>query len=87
VHAAPLLQVPVFLALFLGPTFVPLAQLSGWIEAVARANPVTWFLEAGRQLLAGSTDGITSALVAAVGLLAVTALWALTGLWHIEARR
>lgn len=87
VHAAPLLQVPVFLALFLCPTFVPLAQLSGWLEAVARVNPVTWFLEAGRDLLGGSGDGMPSALLAAAGLLVATTAWAMTGLWRIEARR
>jgi ABC-2 type transport system permease protein len=86
-QAAPLLQVPVFLALFLCPTFVPLDQLDGWLHAVAVANPVTWLLEAGRALLGGSTDRLAPAAVAAVALVALTAAWALTGLRRAEARR
>jgi ABC-2 type transport system permease protein len=85
--AAPLLQVPVFLALFLCPTFVPLDQLDGWLHAVALANPVTWFLEAGRALIGGSTDRVAPAALAAAGLLAATAAWALTGLRRAETLR
>jgi ABC-2 type transport system permease protein len=39
--------------LFLAPVYVPIGLLQGWIHAVARYNPVTVTLEAGRGLLAG----------------------------------
>ena len=57
-QAGPLMQVPVFLTLFLAPVYVPLALLDGWIHAVASANPATFLLEAGRGLIAGDPVGI-----------------------------
>ena len=89
VHAAPLLQVPVFLTLFLCPTFVPLDQLTGWIHAVALANPVTWFLEAGRGLLTGHADAtdLRNAALAGTAFLLATGLWALSALRTVENRR
>jgi ABC-2 type transport system permease protein len=53
-QAGALIQMPVFVLLFLAPVYVPLTLLTGWIHAVARLNPVTAVLEAGRGLLAGS---------------------------------
>lgn len=53
-QAGSLIQMPVFVVLFLAPVFVPLHLLTGWIHAVARFNPATVVLEAGRGLLAGS---------------------------------
>ena len=47
IQAGPAMQMPVFLALFLAPVYVPLTLLTGWIHGVARLNPVTYFLEAG----------------------------------------
>ena len=49
-QAGPLMQVPVFLTLFLAPVYVPLDLLKGWIHAVAWSNPATFLLEAGRGL-------------------------------------
>jgi hypothetical protein len=40
VQAGPLMQTPVFMALFLAPVYVPLELLRGWIHAVARLNPL-----------------------------------------------
>jgi len=53
-QAGALIQMPVFVILFLAPVYVPLHLLVGWIHSVARLNPVTAVLEAGRGLLAGS---------------------------------
>ncbi|HEX4672916.1 MAG TPA: ABC transporter permease [Solirubrobacteraceae bacterium] len=53
-QAGALIQMPVFILLFLAPVYVPIALLEGWIHDVARLNPVTAVLEAGRGLLAGS---------------------------------
>jgi ABC-2 type transport system permease protein len=53
-QAGPLIQMPVFVALFLAPVYVPLPLLTGWVHDVSRLNPVTVVLEAGRGLFAGS---------------------------------
>jgi ABC-type multidrug transport system permease subunit len=53
-QAGALIQMPVFVLLFLAPVYVPLSLLTGWIHDVANLNPVTAVLEAGRGLLAGS---------------------------------
>ena len=53
VQAGPLMQTPVFMALFLAPVYVPLDLLTGWIHAVARLNPLTFILEAGRGFIQG----------------------------------
>ena len=47
------MQMPVFLVLFLAPVYVPLALLSGWVEAVAKVNPFTALIEGGRDLISG----------------------------------
>ena len=70
-QAGALIQMPVFVLLFLAPVYVPLSLLTGWIHDVARLNPVTPVLEAGRGLLAGSPVkvAIAFAALAAAGLL------------------
>ena len=85
IQAGPIMQMPVFILLFLAPVYVPLALLSGWIEAVARLNPFTALLEGGRDLISGGT--VRSGLVygVAVVLLAGFAVWAVRGLRRAEA--
>ncbi len=61
IQAGPVMQLPVFLALFFAPVYVPLDLLSGWLEAVASVNPVTHLLEAGRSLVAGSPSDVALA--------------------------
>jgi ABC-2 type transport system permease protein len=70
-QAGALIQMPVFVLLFLAPVYVPLSLLTGWIHSVARFNPVTEVLEAGRGLLAGSPVrvGVAFVLLIAGGLL------------------
>jgi ABC-2 type transport system permease protein len=53
-QAGALIQMPVFVLLFLAPVYVPIKLLTGWIHSVAKVNIVTDVLEAGRGLLAGS---------------------------------
>jgi ABC-2 type transport system permease protein len=84
VQAAPLMQTPVFLALFLAPVYVPLALLQGWIHTVAQLNPLTYLLEAGRGLISGQPDQLAAAFGFALLLLAVFAVWARTGLSRAE---
>jgi ABC-2 type transport system permease protein len=84
VQAGPLMQTPVFMALFLAPVYVPLNLLHGWIHAVARVNPLTFLLEAGRGFIEGSPTQVASAFGIAAVLVAVFAVWARTGLTRAE---
>jgi ABC-2 type transport system permease protein len=83
-QAGPLMQVPVFLTLFLAPVYVPLELLDGWIHAVASANPATFLLEAGRGLFAGEPSGVGAAFAISFGAVALLAVWALRGLRSAE---
>jgi ABC-2 type transport system permease protein len=84
VQAGPLMQMPVFLVLFLAPVYVPLDLLEGWIHAVATINPATFFLEAGRGFIVGEPAEVLAAFALVVALVAVFALWALRGLRSAE---
>ena len=84
-QAGPVMQTPVFLALFLSPVYVPLDLLRGWIEAVASLNPITALLETGRGLLAGQHVDVLLGFGLAVGLAAAFGLWALRSLRAAEA--
>jgi ABC-2 type transport system permease protein len=75
-QAGPLIQMPVFVALFLAPVYVPLPLLTGWIHSVSSLNPITVVIESGRGLLAGSPTKVALAfllLAAAAGVLATFA--------------
>jgi ABC-2 type transport system permease protein len=85
IQGGPMMQVPVFLTLFLAPVYVPLSLLSGWIHAVASANPATAFLDAGRDLISGQASGVGIAFAIACGLLAAFGVWALRSLRRAEA--
>jgi ABC-type multidrug transport system permease subunit len=85
IQGGPLMQIPVFLILFLAPVYVPLKLLTGWIHAVASVNPATALIEAGRGLISGSPVHVALAFAAAVGLVALFALWARGGLRRAEA--
>ena len=84
VQSGPLMQTPVFMALFLAPVYVPLDLLRGWIHAVARVNPVTFLLEAERGFIQGTPTQVASAFAISFGLLVVFAVWARTGLRSAE---
>ena len=84
IQAGPLMQVPVFILLFLAPVYVPLDLLSGWIHAVAKVNPVTYVLTAGRGLLAGDPVHVALAFGLVLALLALLSLWAARGLRRAE---
>jgi ABC-2 type transport system permease protein len=84
VQAGPIMQLPIFLLLFLAPVFVPYALLEGWLQSVAGVNPFTPLLEASRSLLAGAPDGIPIAFAAVIGLGMLLSIWALTGLRSAE---
>ena len=84
-QAAPLMQLPVFLSLFLAPVFVPVELLASWLGAIARLNPITLLLEAGRSLIAGEPEHVAAAFGAVAGLILVLLFFALTGLRRAEA--
>jgi ABC-type multidrug transport system permease subunit len=84
-QAGPIMQLPVFTALFFAPVYVPLGLLRGWIHAVAVANPLTRLLEAGRGFLAGQPVEVGAAFGAAGGLALLFWLWAARGLRAAEA--
>ena len=85
IQAGPLMQTPTFLVIFLAPVYVPIALLSGWVEAVARVNPVTAVIEAGRDFISGGDATVLLAFGAALGLACLFGVWAVRGLRRAEA--
>ena len=83
-QAGSLIQMPVFLILFLAPVYVPVDLLQGWVKAAANVNPATPVLEAGRSLMAGTPDKVALAVAIMAGAIAVMAVWARTGLRSAE---
>jgi ABC-2 type transport system permease protein len=83
-QAGSLIQMPVFLALFLAPVYVPVELLHGWVQAMAEINPVTPVLEAGRSLLAGEPEEVALAVGILLAGVAVMVVWARTGLRSAE---
>jgi ABC-type multidrug transport system permease subunit len=84
VQAGPLMQTPVFMALFLAPVYVPLSLLTGWIALVARFNPLTFLIESGRGFIDGNPTQVLAAFSIAAVMLGVFAVWARTGLARAE---
>jgi ABC-2 type transport system permease protein len=83
-QAGALIQVPVFIVLFLAPVYVPLRLLTGWIHGVARFNPATVMLEAARGLIAASPVKVGLAFVLLAAGSVVMAVWARRGLASAE---
>jgi ABC-2 type transport system permease protein len=84
IQAMPLMQIPVFLILFMAPVFVPLDLLQGWISAVAPVNPLTRLLETARSLIAGEPHLVLAAFAIGIGLAAAFSLWAIRGMRSAE---
>ncbi len=84
IQAGPLMQIPVFLILFLAPVYVPLHLLTGWIHAIAQINPATAFLGAGRGFISGVLDHSWLAFACAGGLIVLLTVWSLAGLRSAE---
>jgi ABC-2 type transport system permease protein len=85
-RAAALMQLTIFLTMFLTSAQTPLNIMQGWLYEVARRNPVTYILDLGRQgFLEGISWGDTwPGLVAIVGLAAATLAFARRGLAHLD---
>jgi ABC-2 type transport system permease protein len=83
-QAGALIQMPVFVLLFLAPVYVPVTLLTGWIHTVANINPVTAVLEAGRGLVAGSPIKVALSFAALAGAAVLLATFARRGLASAE---
>ena len=84
-QATPLMQVPVFLFLFLAPVYVPRELLGGWVHSVSGFDPATHIMETGRDLIAGQPSEFLAALAIAVGMAAALLVFAIRGLRSAEA--
>jgi ABC-type multidrug transport system permease subunit len=81
-NAGPIVQVGIFVGLFLTTAQAPLEVITGWLHPVARFNPVSHILGLARQ---GFLEGIAwsttwPGLVAIAGLVAVTLVFAARGM-------
>jgi ABC-2 type transport system permease protein len=77
--AAPLMQAGMMALILTTTAYAPLALLQGWLEKIARINPVTQVIEAARQGFVGGVTwaGTWPGILALVGLLAVLGTLAL----------
>jgi ABC-2 type transport system permease protein len=81
--AAPLMQAGMFVLILTTTAYAPLDLLTGWLQDVARVNPLTQVVEAARQGFIGepvSWGETWPGLVALAGLLSVLAVLALRGM-------
>jgi ABC-2 type transport system permease protein len=83
-QAGPVMQMPVFILLFLAPVYVPLNLVAGWVHDVARFNPATALLEAARGFVSGAPDKVGISAACLVAMFAFAALWARGGLRSAE---
>jgi ABC-2 type transport system permease protein len=86
-QAAPLMQTGVFVLMFLSTAQMPMEYLTGWLQQVARYNPMTYVLQLGRQ---GFLEGISWAhtwpgLLALAGMILVLGTFALRAMKRIDA--
>ena len=84
-RSGPILQVGIFFTTFLSTGNVPLAAQTGWVEQLARLNPLTNILQLARQGFLGDVTWSTTwpGLVAIAGSLVVLWAFAVRGLRHL----
>jgi ABC-type multidrug transport system permease subunit len=80
--AAPLMQVGMLLAVLTTTAYAPLDLLQGWLQEVARLNPVTQVVEAARQGFVGEVTWAETwpGLLVIAGLAALFTALALRGM-------
>jgi ABC-2 type transport system permease protein len=80
--AAPLMQAGMLLLILTTTAYAPLDLLTGWLQEVARYNPVTQIVEAARQGFVGNVTWADTwpGLLAVAGLAAVLTAMALRGM-------
>ena len=83
--AAPLMQMGIFMAVFLSTAQVPLDVMTGWLHGVARVNPTTNVLALGRQGFLGHVRWSQTwpGLVALAAMGVVVTTFAARGLRHV----
>jgi ABC-2 type transport system permease protein len=84
IQAGPLMQMPIFVVIFLSPVFIPLALMTGWIKQPARVNPFTVFIEQGRNLITGRDARGFLLVLVVLACLAVLTAWSVRGLRSAE---
>jgi ABC-2 type transport system permease protein len=84
-QAGPVMQMPIFILMFLAPVYVPLALIAGWVHTVASYNPITAILEASRGFIAGEPTKVAITTLCLMALLFLSALWARGGMRSAEA--
>jgi ABC-2 type transport system permease protein len=84
IQAGPMMQMPVFILLFLAPVYVPLPLVAGWVHDVATLNPVTALLEAARGFLAGEPTKVATTAACLAGMFALSIIWARGGVRSAE---
>jgi ABC-type multidrug transport system permease subunit len=84
-RSGPILQIGIFFTTFLSTGNVPLAAQTGWVEQIARLNPLTNILALARQGFLGHVTWSSTwpGLVAIAGSLAVLWTFAVRGLRHL----
>lgn len=83
-QAALLVQIPLLVSFFVGPSFVPTDLLGGWVRDAAAANPSAYVLTAVRDLFVGRTDSLPAAAAIVAILLPLSAIWTFRGLRSAE---
>jgi ABC-2 type transport system permease protein len=84
-QAGPVMQMPIFILMFLAPVYVPLPLIAGWVHDVASYNPVTALLEAARGFIAGDPTKVAIAAACLAVMFVLAANWARGGLRSAEA--
>lgn len=87
-RSAPIMQIGVFVTIFLATAQVPLRLMGGWLHTVAKLNPMTNVLRLGRAGFITSPghaghilwNDCWPGLLALVVLMALAAVWAARGL-------
>ena len=85
IQAGPLMQMPVFIILFLAPVYVPLALLGGLGRTRSRkVNPFTALIEGGRNLISGQHFNAALVYGLSVGLALAFIAWGISGMRAAE---
>jgi ABC-2 type transport system permease protein len=83
-QAGPVMQMPIFILMFLAPVYVTLPLIGGWVHTIATYNPVTAMLEAARGFIAGEPTKVAITGACLLVMFALAANWARGGLRSAE---